>query len=210
MSQSTPPPGFEAPVTDTSARTVDELVGSPSETEMTRSEQMAAAFSVIPLWQKTALIAGTLAICAICVALLSSDQRAEDGQPTELLGADRGAVIDDTGVPVDTSPAADNPGVADVDATAAVRAAQTAIETYATDHGGSYVGAGPLALRAIDGSLPETLAVTSTEAGYTITVPDGGDGVSFSIERDPDGSVSSTCTPPGTGACPADGTWLGS
>ena len=54
----------------------------------------------------------------------------------------------------------------DASAKSAARTAQTAIETYATDHSGSYAGATPTLLRDIEPTLnddpADSLAVTST------------------------------------------------
>src|SRR5688500_5342847 len=51
----------------------------------------------------------------------------------------------------------------DADAKSAVRTAQTAMETYATDNGGSYAGADPADLVAIESTL--------TNVGARLTVP---------------------------------------
>ena len=100
----------------------------------------------------------------------------------------------------------------DADAKAAVRTAQTAMETYATDHGGSYSEGTPLAadLVAIEPSLgnadlqdPSGLAAKA----YTVTVNSEVDGQSFSISRAADGTLDSDCDTEGTAGCPEGGNW---
>ncbi len=102
----------------------------------------------------------------------------------------------------------------DADAKAAARTAQTAIETYATDNGGSYAGATAANLRAIEetlnetGGTPDRLAVTSAADTYTVTVTsDRTGGPAFSIEREAAGTLVYECTPVDDGGCPADGNW---
>src|SRR3954449_9527103 len=59
----------------------------------------------------------------------------------------------------------------DADSKAMAHTAQTAIETYATDHQGSYVGADQAALTQIEGTVDTTVVVSGTSAtGYTIKV----------------------------------------
>ena len=96
----------------------------------------------------------------------------------------------------------------DASAKSAARTAQTAIETYATDHSGSYAGATPALLRDIEPTLnddpADSLAVTSTAHTYTVTV-DGSGGRTFSISRAANGSVSRGCT--GSGGGCSSGSW---
>ena len=96
----------------------------------------------------------------------------------------------------------------DASSKSAARTAQTAIETYATDHSGSYAAATPALLRDIEPTLnddpADSLAVTSTADSYTVTV-DGSGGRTYSITRDTDGSVSRTCT--GSGGGCTGGSW---
>src|SRR5919199_4352883 len=84
----------------------------------------------------------------------------------------------------------------DADAKESVRTAQTAIETYATDHDGSYTGATAALLRGIESTLndtPGTLTVTPSGAGtgYTVSVASETGNV-FSITRNTDGTVDYT------------------
>lgn len=102
----------------------------------------------------------------------------------------------------------------DAQAKAAVRTAQTAIETFATDNSGSYADANgvPAALEAIEPTLEEAdLSVTSDVNSYTVeVVSDTTTG--FSIAREPaaeeePGGVVFNCTRPNEGGCPAGGDW---
>jgi hypothetical protein len=95
----------------------------------------------------------------------------------------------------------------DAEAMSQVRVAQTALEAYAVDRGGSYVGARASDLRLIEPTLPISLAVRTSTVGYTVTVTSES-GNSFSITRGPDGSLSDTCHYAGVGGCEAGGTWL--
>jgi type IV pilus assembly protein PilA len=103
----------------------------------------------------------------------------------------------------------------DADAKSGVRTAQTAIETYATDNGGSYVGATVAALRTIEPSLndadlqaPTNLSATD----YTVTV-NSSTGNVFNINRGVgallEGQTSLTCTTAGQDGCPTGGNWGG-
>jgi type IV pilus assembly protein PilA len=94
-----------------------------------------------------------------------------------------------------------------------VRSAQTAMETYATDNDGSYVGADETALKKIEPTLAgaNNLAATGqTTTGYTVAVDSkagSSGGGTFKITRNADGTISRTCTSSGNGACKSDGTW---
>lgn len=112
-----------------------------------------------------------------------------------------GSLGGDDGAPTDAIPSDDV-----VDVQAALRSAQTAIETYAVEHGGSYAGATPEELAAIDGSLSGVpLTVTGEAGGYTLSAPAGD--VTFTITRDSSGVVAFTCTPAGGGGCDETGSW---
>ena len=98
----------------------------------------------------------------------------------------------------------------DSDAKAMARAAQTAIETYATDRGGSYAGADTAALTAIEPTVQAggTNAVTVVAAGpnsYTVRAASA-TGRNFDIVR-AGGGFSFPCGGVG-GGCPAGG-WGG-
>jgi len=97
----------------------------------------------------------------------------------------------------------------DADTKSSARTAQTAIETYATDNGGSYAGL------AADGSdlvdieqtlVDATLAVVSADATYTVTATSQ-TGNTFSIQRLADGSTLLECDVDGDAGCPSDGNW---
>jgi type IV pilus assembly protein PilA len=87
--------------------------------------------------------------------------------------------------------------------------AQVAMETYATDNGGSYAGvaANGSQLKTIEGALNNaTLAVVSTANSYTVTVTATTTARTFSIARNSSGVLSYNCGPVG-GGCPPGGAW---
>lgn len=94
----------------------------------------------------------------------------------------------------------------DAEAKAGVRTVQTAIETYSTDHDGTYAGATPDELRMIESTIPEEVTVTADTAAYSLAVRSV-TGTSFGIARDANGQVSYSCDTPGTGGCPDTGNW---
>ncbi|HEX2359713.1 MAG TPA: type II secretion system protein [Solirubrobacterales bacterium] len=108
----------------------------------------------------------------------------------------------------------------DADAKSLARTAQTAIETYATDHGGSYVGATPAALIAIENTLNgadggdgsangDALTVGNLAAQtYTVTVASANTPNTFSITRAANGTVTYPCANADNDGCPAGG-WGG-
>lgn len=97
----------------------------------------------------------------------------------------------------------------DAQAKAAARTAQTAIETYATEHGGDYTGADDVKLQAIEPVLKlegEENGITVTEAdadGYVVTAESGNEPNTFSITR-AGGNVTFSCSELGNGGCPDD------
>jgi type IV pilus assembly protein PilA len=104
----------------------------------------------------------------------------------------------------------------DADAKADARTAQTAMETFATDNGGSYATAAADGsdLKTIEPTLNDaTIAVSGQSAkGYTITV-DSDTTNKFSIQRfdgggtEAEGTVALTCVTKGKAGCPTDGNW---
>ena len=110
----------------------------------------------------------------------------------------------------------------DASAKELARTAQTASETYATDHNGSYTGLSTAALALVEPTIQvgagnnnaylnaTTGAVpTSLGDGYTVTATSNS-GNTFSIARSATGSVTRTCTPTTTGASSGgcvSGTW---
>jgi type IV pilus assembly protein PilA len=101
----------------------------------------------------------------------------------------------------------------DAQAKAAARTAQTAIETYATENGGSYKDAEASDLAAIEPTLQTTgdNAITVSEntaddGKYKVTSTSGTT-QTFSIARN-GGVVTFSCTEFGNGGCPASpGDW---
>jgi len=95
----------------------------------------------------------------------------------------------------------------DADAKVGARTAQTAMETYATDNGGSYAGATDVDLQTIEEVLNDfTITVLSDAETYTVTV-DSTTGNDFSIARAADGTVALTCNAAATDGCPTGGIW---
>jgi prepilin-type N-terminal cleavage/methylation domain-containing protein len=118
----------------------------------------------------------------------------------------------------------------DADAKEAVRTAQTAVETYATDNDGLYSGAtsdadgvAPYAdtdLQKIEQSLADVggnLKVTSTDDTYSVQVDELDTGNSFRISRADTGVTTLECggtvavtaafTTDGEAGCPRGGDW---
>lgn len=88
-----------------------------------------------------------------------------------------------------------------------IHAAQVAIETYATDHEGSYEGATPAKLRAIEPTLPSSLEVR--EAGleyFSLSVASKGSNW-FEVDREVLGELAYKCGEPGKAGCPVGGEW---
>jgi type IV pilus assembly protein PilA len=95
--------------------------------------------------------------------------------------------------------------------------AQVAMETYATEHGGSYVGATNTALHAIEPTISATagnsgttkaegIVITNpTATGYTIESVSSTGNV-FSITNAA-GAITFTCTTQEKGGCPKGGNW---
>jgi type IV pilus assembly protein PilA len=109
----------------------------------------------------------------------------------------------------------------DAQAKSMARTAQTAMETYGTDHGGKYTDATPGELQAIedtlviaegDGPYVSTAEPTTTAAGYNITVTSPETGNTFSINRSDTGVVTFPCTVPtgnDPGGCTDTTDWSG-
>ena len=142
-------------------------------------------------------------IAILCVALLGivagcGDDEGEDTPATTT--SEQGA----TGATGATG-AADGADAEDADAKSNARAAQTAIETYAVDHNGSYAGVSPNDLSEIE-PVTSGVGVQSTADTYSITA-DSESGNAFTIERAKDGSVSRTCSQADAGGCSKSGEW---
>jgi type II secretion system protein G len=102
----------------------------------------------------------------------------------------------------------------DAKAKEGARTAQTAIETYATDSGGTFVGADVAALEAIEPTLNEVDLQTPTnlsQTSYTVTVISANDSPNhtFSINRATDGTSTLTCSAPANNrdGCPSNNNW---
>ena len=98
----------------------------------------------------------------------------------------------------------------DAEAKSAVRTSQTAMETYATDHQGTYAGATPGDLQTIETTLNDVgarLHVTSTATSYTVTVDSNNTPNTFSITRAASGLTTLGCVNAGNDGCPANGQW---
>jgi len=100
----------------------------------------------------------------------------------------------------------------DADAKSAARTAQTAMETYATDNGGSYAGAtaggATDSLNVIEPTLNDsTVSVQAATAdSYTVRATSE-TGNTFDISRASDGTSSLTCATAGQDGCPTGGSW---
>lgn len=91
-----------------------------------------------------------------------------------------------------------------------VRTAQTAIETYKTDAGGSYEGVDIAALREIEPTLSDA-DLTIEEAGrstYRLRARSA-TGQWFEIQRLATGTAAYECGSAGAGGCPTGGAWTG-
>lgn len=101
----------------------------------------------------------------------------------------------------------------DAEAKSAVRSAQTAIETYATDNNGSYAGATVAGLVNIEQTLSDVgtrLTVPAPAAdAYTVTVASNNTPNTFSINRTATGTTTQTCTVAASDGCPTGGNWGG-
>ena len=88
------------------------------------------------------------------------------------------------------------------------RDAQTAIESYATSHDGSYAGADAAELRDLEPTLANVV-LSTVEAGsgaYEVGVTSAS-GTEFKIKRDRQGTITSTCDAPELGGCAEGGVW---
>ena len=96
----------------------------------------------------------------------------------------------------------------DAQAKSAARTAETAMETYATEHGGSYEGAEPSILHVIEPTLVATgeknnvISVSNLGAKKFTVTSESATAIQFNITRNENGTVTFTCSKPGTGGCP--------
>jgi type IV pilus assembly protein PilA len=101
----------------------------------------------------------------------------------------------------------------DASAKEMAHSAQVALETYATDHNGSYVGADPAALVAIEptigtGGNAVTFVGTPTADSYTLRVTNGTTSHTFDIAKTAT-TLTFPCSPAGQGGCPSGGAGWG-
>ena len=107
----------------------------------------------------------------------------------------------------------------DASAKELARTSQTAAETYATDHNGSYTGMTAAGLATIEPTIQTAAAnnnaylsgvtVTATGDGYSVTSTSNSSNT-YTITRANTGAVTRTCTPTSTGASSGGcvgGTW---
>jgi type IV pilus assembly protein PilA len=105
----------------------------------------------------------------------------------------------------------------DANAKEMAHTAQVSIETYGTEHGGSYAGATVKALHEIEPTIPfaesegkaeSVVSIPSaTKEGYEVTVKSS-NGNEFTIKNNK-GTMTYPCTTPGTGGCPKGAGGLG-
>jgi type IV pilus assembly protein PilA len=101
----------------------------------------------------------------------------------------------------------------DAKAKETVHTAQVAMETLATENGGSYATATNATLHAIEPTLPELatekpkIAIEGKATGYKITVTsESASGNTFTVENEK-GALKYPCTAGGNGGCPTGGFW---
>jgi type IV pilus assembly protein PilA len=100
----------------------------------------------------------------------------------------------------------------DASAKAQVRNAQTAAETYATDHNGEFKGLEPSKLKEIeltlsDESTAKLLKAEAKGAGFVVQSEAVKTKNKYSIERNESGEVTRRCEKEKVGACPQGGSW---
>jgi len=94
----------------------------------------------------------------------------------------------------------------DSDAKANARTVQTALETYAVDHGGRYTGADMGALTQIEGTITNMSGVTLTAGPDNYDITSNSDsGNVFHIVRANTGAVTFPCTTANRAGCPSGG-----
>ena len=94
-----------------------------------------------------------------------------------------------------------------------VRTAETAAESYATDHDGVYTGLSFAELQAIEPTLKEKASAeliageAKSANSYIVEAQSTGTGHTFAIERKATGELVRTCEPEAQGGCPGGGSW---
>jgi type IV pilus assembly protein PilA len=99
----------------------------------------------------------------------------------------------------------------DAEAKSTAKTTQTALETFATDNGGSYLTADITKLRAIEPTIPASGVALSGLAAKAYTITATSDSTNtFSITRSAAGALTYPCTPTtGGGGCPGSTGWGG-
>jgi type IV pilus assembly protein PilA len=94
------------------------------------------------------------------------------------------------------------------------RTAETAAETYSTDHNGEYTGMSVGELQAVEPTLTETKSAKLLKAealakgGYVVESESVPTKNTFTIERTSEGGIKRTCKTVGPkGGCPPSGEW---
>jgi type IV pilus assembly protein PilA len=96
------------------------------------------------------------------------------------------------------------------------RSMATAMETYATNHEGSYTGGTLAELHAIEPTIPSPGVATKTHpepttvtgSTYTVTAVAEPGGAEFKVIREANGETKYTCAPANTtNGCPSSGEW---
>lgn len=92
----------------------------------------------------------------------------------------------------------------DASAKELVRSAQTAVESLAVDHNGTYGTVSPSALHTFEATIPTAASTSSawlsaaapnaTNDGYTVTATAEPTGGTFSVTRNADGTTDRSCT----------------
>lgn len=101
----------------------------------------------------------------------------------------------------------------DAQAKSAARTAETAMETFATEHGGEYTNATDVDLHKIEPTLVEKtkgdneIEVVAAGATTFTVKSTAGSGQTFTIARQAGGTVDFDCAVHGTGGCPSTGNW---
>jgi type IV pilus assembly protein PilA len=85
--------------------------------------------------------------------------------------------------------------------------AQVAMETYSTDHNGSYKEANEAELKKIEPTLSSAIMkVETAEASKYKILSESTNGHKFYVENN-EGTMAFTCTPVENGGCPKSGNW---
>jgi type IV pilus assembly protein PilA len=101
----------------------------------------------------------------------------------------------------------------DAAAKSQARTAETAAETYSTDHNGEYTGLNLTNIKEIEPTLGETssatlsLPTTATATEYSVKSTSGATTDTFTITRNSTGTITRACTTAGKGGCPTGGSW---